>query len=184
MKLKMHENSLFAVLMRSPWWVSAAVAGGIFALVRIWFAAIYGAFAALPFVVIAGYVAWQQLRTPSAEQVAKRLAQVRAMSAEQFAQAVEAGFRREGYGVARMDKGPVDFELSKGGRVWLVSSRRWKAARAGVEPLKELDELRRAQKADECVFITAGELSDAARSFAEERNVRLVEGLGLANLVT
>ena len=33
MKLAMHPNSLFAVLLRSPWWISLAAAVGIVALV-------------------------------------------------------------------------------------------------------------------------------------------------------
>jgi restriction system protein len=183
MKLKMHENSLFAVLLRSPWWVSAAVAGGLFMLIRIWFAWIYAAFAALPFTVIACYVAWQQLRRPSPEKILKKLEGIRAMSAEEFARAIEAGFRRGGYGVARLDKGPVDMELSRGGRVSLVVFRRWKAAHSGIGPLEELDALRRKQKADECIFITAGELSVPARQFAGEKGVKLVEGQGLVQLL-
>ena len=183
MALKMHENSLFAVLLRNPWWVSALVAGGIFALVRIWFAPIYAAFAALPFIVIASYVAWKQLRAPSAEQVLKKLEGIRAMPADEFNRALEAAFRREGYGVARLDKGPVDLELSKGGRVSLVLTRRWKAAATGVGPLEELEALRRKQKADECIYVTAGEVSDAARKYALDSNVRLIEGPGLANLL-
>ena len=31
MKLEMHKNSLFAVLLRSQWWVSLAVAAGVVA---------------------------------------------------------------------------------------------------------------------------------------------------------
>ena len=34
MKWQMAENSLFAVLLRSPWWVSFLVAAGVFALMR------------------------------------------------------------------------------------------------------------------------------------------------------
>lgn len=183
MALKMHENSLFSILLRSPWWVSALAAGGIFAFVRIWFAPIYAAFAALPFIVIASYVAWQQLRQPSAEQVRKRLEGIRAMPAEEFNQALAAAFRRDGYGVTRLDKGPVDFEFSKGGRVSLVLTRRWKAAATGVGPLEELAALRKKQKADECIYVTAGEVSDAARKYAFDANVRLIEGPGLVNLL-
>ena len=183
MALKMHENSLFSVLLRSPWWVSALVAGGLFALIRIWFAPIYAGFAALPFIVIASTVAWKQFRQPSAEQVAKKLEAVRALTGEEFNRVLEAAFRREGYGVTRLDKGPVDFELSKGGRVSLVLTRRWKAAATGVGPLEELEALRKKQKADECIYVTAGAVSDPARKYAFDSNVRLIEGPGLVNLL-
>ena len=67
MKLRMHENSLFAVLLRSPWWASAAMAaaigGGVSLLVRPeW--RIFAVFAALPFAGIAILAAARQLRVP------------------------------------------------------------------------------------------------------------------------
>jgi restriction system protein len=183
MALKMHENSLFAVLLRSPWWAAALVAGGVFALIRAWFEWFYAAFAALPFAVIAGYVLWQQLRQPSAEKVLKKLEGLRALPAEQFAAALEAGFRREGWSVARVKAGAADLELTQGWRVALVSSKRWKAAHAGVEQLRELEALRKEKKAEQCVVVAAGELSEAARKFAAEKNFRVIDGAGLAKLV-
>jgi len=59
------------------------------------------------------------------------------MTWEEFARALEEGFRREGYAVKRAE-GAADFELEKAGRVSLVCARRWKASVTGVEPLKEL----------------------------------------------
>ena len=54
MKLKMAENSLFAILMRSPWWMSFGIAAGLVALALAalppaW--TYYGVFVAAPFVV-------------------------------------------------------------------------------------------------------------------------------------
>jgi restriction system protein len=184
MALKMHENSLFAVLLRSPWWVSALVAGGIFFLVRIWFAVGYAAAAALPFGVITAYLLWKQLRQPSAEQVAKKLEKIAAMPAEEFARALEAGFRKEGWSVERL-KGPhADLQLTQGWRVALVASKRWKAAHSGIEALKELEALRAEKKAEQCVWVTAGDLSDAAKKFAVEKNFRVVGGAELAKLLS
>lgn len=72
MKFKMSQNSIFAVLMRSPWWMSAGLAlllsvGGAAALPRD-FAAV-GVFAAVPFVVIAVLAGVRQWRQPSEERV-------------------------------------------------------------------------------------------------------------------
>ena len=83
----MNKNSLFAVLLRSPWWISIAVAAGIFALARMALPeayALYGIFASLPFIVIGGYAAWQQLRAPSAAQIAATLESLRALSWGEF----------------------------------------------------------------------------------------------------
>ena len=56
MKFKMPRNSIFAVLLRSPWWISAAIAAllsaGGFAALPLEYAAM-GVFAAIPFAVIA-----------------------------------------------------------------------------------------------------------------------------------
>jgi restriction system protein len=35
MKLKMNQNSLFAILLRSPWWVSGGIAAALFTAARI-----------------------------------------------------------------------------------------------------------------------------------------------------
>jgi restriction system protein len=183
MKLKLHENSLFAVLMRSPWWISAAIAGGLFALMRVWLPVEFAVFGALPFAVIGAVAAWKQLSTPSAAQVATRMEKIRNLSAEEFNTALEAGFRKEGYGVARV-KGVADFELSKGGRVTLVASKRWKAATTGVAPLEALDKARRAQNADECAFVTAGAVSEQASAYAVKQSIRIIDGAALANLLT
>ena len=65
MKLKMSPNSLFAVLLRSPWWISLLVAGALFALARLFIPAAYAIFMPLPFLVIATMAGWRQFRAPS-----------------------------------------------------------------------------------------------------------------------
>ena len=64
--LKMNENSLFAILLRARWWVSLAVAAGVFFLARLFVPPFYAAFVPLPFLVIAGVALWRQLQQPSA----------------------------------------------------------------------------------------------------------------------
>ena len=54
MKLTLPENSLFAILLRSRWWVSLLVALGAFGVVRLFLDEGFAFFAALPFTVIAG----------------------------------------------------------------------------------------------------------------------------------
>ena len=52
MKLTMHENSLFAILLRSRWWMSFVVGFGLFAVVRLIIPDTYAVMVPLPFVVI------------------------------------------------------------------------------------------------------------------------------------
>ncbi len=181
MQLKMAENSLFAVLLRSPWWVSFLLAGGAFLGMRLLVPDLYAVAGALPFIVIAAVVAWKRLHAPSAAKIAAGLEALRAMTWEQFARALEEGFRREGYSVKRTD-GAADLELEKAGAVSLVSARRWKAAVTGMEPLKELVAAGEKRGARECVYVSAGELSGNARGFAKEKRIRMVEGVALVLL--
>ena len=183
MKLKMHERSLFAVLLRSPWWASALIAGAIVAGARLLVPTLYAVFAALPFGVIAAYVGWKQLRAPSATRVAARLKELRGMGWDEFAAAMAAGFRREGYEVKAIQAPQADFELVRGSRTTLVACKRWKVARTGIEPLRELEAARGAREAQECVYVAAGEITEHARAFAAQNKIRLMEGAELARLL-
>ena len=183
MKLKMHENSLFAVLLRSPWWVSVLVTVGIVGAGRLLIPDLYAAFAALPFAVIAVVAAWQQLRAPSEGRIARTLERLRAVPWEEFAAAIEAAWRREGYEVKRAGSAQADFELLKGSRTTLVACKRWKATRTGIEPLRELEAAREKREAQDCIYLAGGEITEAARTFAREKNIRLVEGAELAKML-
>ncbi len=182
----MNKNSLFAVLLRSPWWISIAAGAALFAAARALLPVAYGPYAifsALPFLVIGAVAAWKQLRAPSAERIAATLEALRTLPWDAFSGALEEAFRREGHGVTRIEAAGADFELTKGSRVSLVGCKRWKVARAGVEPLRELYAARLAREAHDCIFVTTGEITANARAFAVEHNIRLLEGDELARLV-
>ena len=180
MKLRMHDNSLFAVLLRSPWWVAGLVAAGAFGATRIFLPTELAVFGAAPFAVIAVYVAWQQLRAPSARRIAATLERLRAMSWDQFAAAIEKGFSRDGYTVSRLRGKGADFELVKDARSTLLACKRWKATRTGIEPLRELEEARRKSEAGGCIYVATGEVTAQARAFAAERGIQILEGAELA----
>ena len=143
----------------------------------------YALFIALPFIVIGCVAGWRQLRAPSAERVAASLESLRLLSWDEFSVALEEAFRRDGYSVNRLRIAGADLELTKAGRVSLVGGKRWKVARAGVEPLRELDAARHAREAHECIYVAAGEITENARAFAARKNIRLLNGADLANLL-
>ncbi|MDA1118833.1 MAG: restriction endonuclease [Proteobacteria bacterium] len=183
MKWKMHDNSLFAVLLRSAWWISALIALGVFAVVRLIMPDHYAAFATLPFVVIAAVGAWKQISAPSSEKIAASIESVREMTWEGFSGVLEEGLRRDGYSVARTGGAQADFEITKAGRVSLVACKRWKAARTGIEPLRELQAAAEAREAAESLYVLTGEISDTARAFATEKKIRLIHGAELVKLL-
>jgi restriction system protein len=185
-KLTLNENSLFAILLRSPWWASALGAAAAFGLTRFFLPTEFAVFAASPFLIISLYVAWKQLRAPSARHIAGQLERLRAMSWDEFADAIEKGFRRDGYTVKRLAAGKAggaDFELVQGSRTTLLACKRWKATRTGVEPLRELEDARRASEAAGCIYVATGEVTVQARAFAAERGIRVLEGVELARSV-
>jgi restriction system protein len=182
----MAENSLFAILLRSAWWISVLVAAGIVLVSRIalpdkYF--VFGAVAAVPFVVIACIALWRQLQKPSAARVATTLESVVAMNWKDFSAAMESAFRRDGYEVSRIDAAGADFEMRKEGRKTLVNCKRWKVGRTGVEPLRDLLIARDRREADEVVYVATGQVTEQAVRYAAEKRIRLMQGEDLALLL-
>jgi restriction system protein len=182
-KLKMHDNSLFAILLRQGWWVSALVAAAIFGVLRFFMPWDFSLLVALPFIGIAGYVAWKQLQAPSSARIEKTLEQLRAQTWDDFSRVIEQAYRRDGYTVSRIGDARADFELVQGPYTTLVACKRWKAIRTGIEPLRELQAVREAREAHHCVYIATGEVTDQARAFAVEKRINLLQGRELATLL-
>jgi restriction system protein len=179
--MKLPENSLFGTLMRARWWVSAVVTLGVFVLARLVLPEGLAFFAALPFGVIACVVAWREIRHPRGARLDKVLAPLREMPWEEFAEALQAGYRNAGFAVKRIE-GAADFELEKSGQVTLLSARRWKAAVTGVEPLKDLVAARDRRGAGDCRYASAGGMTAKARMFCAQHGVKIVEGGELVQL--
>jgi len=183
MKFKMAPNSLFAVLLRSPWWISlvlAVVAALVVRLVLPEHLQIFAAFSAIPFLVIGGIAAWKQLRAPSAARVADTLGTLGAMSWNRFAATMEQAFRQAGHEVARLPGPAADFALTKAGRTTLVSCRRWKARRMGIEPLRDLHTAMVAQEATAGICVALGEPTEQASRFAAGHHIEFLQGASLA----
>ena len=186
MNWKPKDDSLFAILLRSPWWISVAIGGALGVIAVAFLPAEYravGAIAGLPFFGIGGIAAWRQWQAPSAARIQNTLAAVHAMSWPEFSRAIEDAYQRQGYRVSTVAKGAASFEISKDGRTALVHCKRWKVARTGVEPLSELHASKDARNAHECIYVAAGEISANARTFAAKHAIRLVDAPELAKLL-
>jgi restriction system protein len=187
MKLKMSEHSLFALLMRKPWWISVVIAVVLMLAAGALLPrnlAVYSVSTGLPFLVVGVIAAFRQWRIPSAAQVTQRLEMVRAMSWRDFSGAVEQAFLKDDYEVERQAGSGADFAVRKAGHTVLVSCKRWKAASHGVEPLRELHAAITARDADAGIYITTGELTDNARRFTQENNISVMQGADLAKLLS
>ena len=179
----MAEKSLFATLLRSPWWVSMVVAA-VLALVAAALLPkefrIAGVLSTTPFVVIGVIAAWRQRSRPSAALVGQTMAAVSALTWPQFAALLQRAFERDGYAVQRGNTDAFDFELERKGRTMLVAARRWKSARTGLEVLRALQTARDAREAPDALLISLGELTDSARPFAAEHRIAVWQPADLA----
>lgn len=180
---KPHKDSLFSILLRSPWWASLLIAVGLFFASRLFLPPVAAAASTFPWVALAIYGAWRQMKVPSAARVAETMERLRGMSWEEFSAVIAEGFRREGYEVTINKGGAADLELRKQGYVTLVACRRWKVAQAGIAPVRELQAAREAGEVRSGIYITAGELSPQAAAFAADKNLRVLDGVALASFV-
>ena len=187
MKFKMSEKSLFAVLLRSPWWISIALVGVFGLAARALLPApyfIFGAMGAFPFLAIGLIAAWRQWHAPDPAQIEQALASATTLSWAEFSAAVEAGYQRQGFAVERLKSAPADFQLTRAGRTTLVQCKRWKAAALGVDTLRELVAAQHAAGGDQSAVIALAPLTQAARRYAQEHGVHATTGPELAVLLT
>jgi restriction system protein len=189
MKLQMAPNSLFAILLRSPWWISVTIGVVIGLLAAALLPAswrVAGALSGFPFLVIGAMAAWRQARLPSAARVDATRQAATAMAWPAFSALLGEAFGRDGYTRAALDPrsaAGVDFVLERKGRRMLVSARRWKSARTGIETLRALQAAREAAGDDlpnDALCIGLGELTDSARPFAAEHRIAIWQAAELA----
>ena len=172
----MAKNSLFAVLLRAPWWVSLLVAAGVavvsLALLPVEFRPV-GVISGLPFLVIAAIAARRQWQLPSAARVAETGQAVSAMDWPTFSHLLEQAFRRDGFEVQRSRSEAYDFEVARGGKRTLVCARRWKAARTGLEALRALQTAREAADVSDALYIGLGSVSENGLPFATKHQITI-----------
>ncbi|MGH1360298.1 MAG: restriction endonuclease [Burkholderiaceae bacterium] len=179
----MAENSLFAMLMRAPWWASLGIAS---ALVALSFAilptdyVVFGLAAAVPFIVIAVLVLWKLAKQPRAAVVEAIDQRVRGLNAKAFGAELTQGFESTGHIVQAVKSDSVDLVVTKGWRVTVVSFRKWKAAHVGADPLKALFEARDQHEANGAMAVVLGDLSAPAAKFAEANNIQILRAEDLA----
>ncbi|PWB20330.1 MULTISPECIES: restriction endonuclease [Comamonas] len=186
MKLKMAENSVFAILLRSSWWISVVVGAIIVVLclallpkdIRF-----VGAAGSLPFLVIGAMAAKRQWSQPSAAATEALLAQAGAMSSRDLQAWLSRAWQAEGYAVTPVQQGAADLQLARNGQTTLVQTKRSKAGVHGIEPLRALHDAASQAGAASVYVLLQGELSDNARLFARDQKIVLLQNLELATLL-
>ncbi len=186
MKFKMSEKSLFATLLRAPWWVSLLVMFGVALVAGALLPEAYktaGMLGAFPFFVICVMAAWRQRNAISASRIQELVEQARGMGWRDFSVLIEEALRQQGFVVSRLNDGPADFQIEKNGRITLVSAKRWKAATVGAEHLRELLAVRESRDAFSCTCMSLGVFSQAAIDLASSSPMQLLGSANIAQLM-
>lgn len=113
------------------------------------------------------------------------------MSWREFEMLVGEGFRLQGFRVVETGgggaDGGVDLVLSRpgqnGSEKYLVQCKQWRAYKVGVDVVRELYGVMAARGAAGGFVVTSGRFTDEARRFASGRNVELVDGPRLRQLL-
>jgi restriction system protein len=109
------------------------------------------------------------------------------VSWREFELLVGEAFRLQGYQVTETGgsgpDGGVDLRLRRGKETFLVQCKQWRAARVGVEVVRQLYGVMAAEGATGGFVVTSGRYSPDAQGFASGRNIELVDGTRLHGLL-
>ncbi|MBX3622486.1 MAG: restriction endonuclease [Rhizobacter sp.] len=103
-----------------------------------------------------------------------------------FEAAVAEGFRHRGYAVSGTGGGGgrvVDMVLTRGAERFLVDCKPWRASAVGLAPVMALHGLMRASGAAGGFVLTSGGFTPEAERFAQERQIQLLDGGRLRELL-
>ncbi|MFA5920336.1 MAG: restriction endonuclease [Methylococcaceae bacterium] len=109
------------------------------------------------------------------------------MSWREFEMLVGEVFRQRGFTVVELGgngpDGGVDLVLKKSSETHLVQCKQWKAFKVGVKVVRELFGAMAAMGAVSGYVVTSGVFTSDAQAFADGRNIELIDGAKLTQLI-
>ena len=186
MKWKMSDRSLFAVLLRSPWWISMVLAAALAMAASALLPEAYksvGALSCFPFVVVGVIAAWRQRANLSPEQAQALQSELAAMNWRAFSQLLQQAYALQGYEVSAVPNSVMDLKLKRQGQTTVVCAKRWKAAAWGQESLQALVDERAALDATHLVCVSLQDMPPGLKKFAQQHGVTWLSGQSLWALV-
>lgn len=198
---KRRRQGVLDALIAAPWWISVILAGIVSLGAQFWlptaftsplFAALsnlldrFGAFAGIPFLLIAVVSALDDYKRRKLLVSQKELDDLRALTWQDFEVLVAEAYRVAGYQVTETGSGPdggIDLVLKKSGLTTVVQCKRWKTRQVGVSPIRELYGVMVAEGADAAIFVCSGGYTAEAMIFAKGKAITLVDGPDLLELV-
>lgn len=109
------------------------------------------------------------------------------MSWREFELLIAEAFRRKGFTVrdqgGQGPDGGIDLVLLKGNERFLVQCKQWRALKVGVTVVRELFGVMSAEGATGGFVVTSGSFTEDAKEFAKGRNIKLIDGPVLRQLL-
>ena len=114
-------------------------------------------------------------------------AALRAMVWRDFERLVGEAFRQRGYAVLETGgngaDGGIDLKLKRASETFLVQCKHWRAYKVPVTVVRELYGVMSAQGASGGFVVTSGVFTADAREFAQGRNIELIDGSALKQMI-
>ncbi|SJZ44306.1 restriction system protein [Trichlorobacter thiogenes] len=109
------------------------------------------------------------------------------MSWADFERLVSEYYRRNGFQVTREGgngpDGGIDLVLRQKSETYLVQCKQWKAYKVGVQPVREFYGVMTARGVAGGYFVTSGEYTGEAKTFAYGLNITLIDGRKLREMI-
>jgi restriction system protein len=117
----------------------------------------------------------------------RSIADLRALTWQQFETIVGEAFRRKGYSVIENGQGGadggVDLVMSKDGKRYLVQCKQYRASTVSVTIVREIFGVVAAQRAAGAIVVTTGAFTKDAIEFAKSQPIELIDGRALEAMV-
>ena len=117
----------------------------------------------------------------------RSLADLRALTWQQFEAIVGEAFRRKGYSVVETGQGGadggVDLILAKDDQRYLVQCKQYRASTVGVTTVREIFGVVAARRAKGAIVVTTGQFTKDALDFARSQPIELIDGAQLEAMV-
>jgi restriction system protein len=138
--------------------------------------------------LVGAWTRWYQRRTDRTRfDTQSGIDSIRRLSWQEFERLLSEVYRRQGYEV-RQRGGPVadggaDLELHKGDEKLLVQAKHWKTRMVRLPQVRELWGAVADERADGAILVTSGTFTEDARDWTNGKNLSLVDGPQLAQLI-
>ncbi len=185
-----------AAAAKIPWYVSLGLAAASFAILHI-ASPVAPMLGMLQFIAPAALVLlamlslWGRIRSHRLIELltsGEFGAALESLSWPDFERIVGEAFRRRGFRVEQVrhdsTEDGFDMEMTRDGERFVAQCKHWRARSVGIVPVRELYVAMEARGAAGGFVVTSGSFSRDARSFAEGRNVELIDGSHLNSMLS